>query len=231
MCPRARKRSRARAALLARLRGSLTSQEEQRATAAASTPPPAGTTPLADWQLELIVQLETERFLKAFGNGDTSISDEYPYVHQPGHRRGTCRPVSHAGNVIDLCQPEHALLQDRGHQKTPYPVDNFKNALKFALAGQAGEQTPIYVHLESGAVCAGEDMRIKHIPSDMAISALNKNAKDEEVQRSKQQFDNEGRYWWDVSFALPLKSRAISPSTSTAVRSPPRRSKRRIYSR
>jgi hypothetical protein len=92
-------------------------------------------------------------------------------------------------------------------KKTPAPVTNVKDLVKFAFAGQAGDQSRIYVRVESATVCAAEDMRIKHVPSDMAVTALNKNAKDEEVQRSKQQFDNEGRYWWDVSFALPLESR------------------------
>jgi hypothetical protein len=91
--------------------------------------------------------------------------------------------------------------------KTPAPVENFKNAARLAVAGQSEPQARVYVKVEPTVVCAGGHMTVKHVPSDLVVTALTHDAKDQEVQRSRQTFDNEGKYWWDVSVALPLQSR------------------------
>jgi hypothetical protein len=191
--------------LLARLKSSLTLDEEQRADVEARRAA-AERVAASSEQIERIAQHETERFLKAFGNGDRSISDELTFVNQD-----TGEPLVGLSPTL-ATQASFGSLNTLFYKigvtkKTPAPVDNLKAALKLAFTGQAAEQTLLPVAVERISVCAGEDMRIKHIPSDMAVSALNTNAKAEEIQRSKQVFDNEGRYWWDVSFALPLESR------------------------
>lgn len=197
---------RERDALLARLRGGLTDEEEKRAAAEAGKPAPAGVTASSDPQNELIVQLETERYLKAFGNGNAAVSDEITFVDQDTGESlvGLSPTLATSATFGSLNTLFYKIVVTK---KTPANLDNLQSALKFAFAGQAGQQSRLYVRVEKGAVCAGENMAIKHVPSNMDVFAFNKNDKKEDVQRSKQQFDNEGRYWWDVSFALPLKSR------------------------
>jgi hypothetical protein len=190
---------------LERLKGSIPTAAENAATAAAQRPLPAGATASSDPEVELIVQLETERYLKAFGDGDKTITDEISFVNQDtGEALVGLSPTLATSTTFG---PLNSLFYKIGvTKKTPAPIENLKNAAKLAFAGQADGQTLLYVPVTNAAVCAGANMHVRHIPSDMVVTVLNKNAKDEEVQRSKQQFDNEGRYWWDVSFALPLES-------------------------
>jgi hypothetical protein len=191
--------------LLTRLRGSLTAAEEQKAQEEA-TKAAASVAPGSPDQLELVVQLETERFIKAFGNRDSTIANEITFVNEDTGESlvGLSPTLATSSTFGSLNTLFYKIVVTK---KTPANLDNLQTALKFAFTGQAGEQTRLYVRVENAAVCAGENMAIKHIPSNMDVFAFNKNDKNEDVQRSKQQFDNEGRYWWDVSFALPLKSR------------------------
>jgi hypothetical protein len=192
----------ARRRLIERLKGGLPPEAEQRAASEAAKAP-RGATPGAD--AELVVQLETERYLRAFGDGDKAISDEISLVNEDTGEAlvGLSPTLATAGTF----GPLNTLFYKVGvTKKTPAPVDNFKNAVRLAFAGQADGQTLLYVPVRNASVCAGADMHVKHVPSDMIVTALSRNAKDEEVQRSKQQFDNEGRYWWDVSFALPMET-------------------------
>ena len=191
--------------LLTRLRGTLTDAEERRAEEEARKGA-AAAAPGSPDQLELVVQLETERFLKAFGNGDRSIADEITFVNQDTGESlvGLSPTLATSSTFASLNTLFYKIVVTK---KTPANLDNLQTALKFAFTGQAADQSRLYVRVENASVCAGENMAIKHIPSNMDVFAFNKNDKNEDVQRSKQQFDNEGRYWWDVSFALPLESR------------------------
>ena len=206
---------RARAGLIERLKASLSEEVEQaaertaaaerqrRAAAAAKgeTPAPASDDP----EVETIVQLETERYLKAFGDADKQFADEIAFVNKDTGEAliGLSPTLATGARFASL----NSLFYKVGvTRKTPAPLDNLKNAAKLAFAGEAADQTSLYVKVQDTAVCAGAGMTVKHVPSDLLVSARHKNAKEEEIERSKQLFDNEGRYWWDVSFALPLES-------------------------
>jgi hypothetical protein len=195
----------ARARLVARLRSSLPDAAENRAAEEAKNGAPPGAKASKDPEVELIVQLETERYLKAFGDGDKTVADEISFVNEnTGEALVGLSPTLATSETFAFLNT--LFYKVSVTKKTPAPIDNLKSVAKLAFAGQADGQTFLYVRPDDAAVCAGGNMTIKHIPSDLMVAALTKNAKDEEVQRSKQQFDNEGRYWWDVSLALPLKS-------------------------
>jgi len=177
-------------------------ERERRAAAAAKREP--STPASSDPEVETIVQLETERYLKAFGDGNKQFADEVAFINQDtGEALVGLSPTLATGATF--ASLNSLFYRVSVTKKTPAPVDNLKNAAKLAFAGEADGQTSLYVKVPDAAVCAGANMTVKHVPSDMLVSARHKN-KDEEIERSKQLFDNEGRYWWDVSFALPFES-------------------------
>jgi hypothetical protein len=187
--------------LLERLRGSVPPEAETRAQAAAArraNPAPGDG--------ELIIQLEAERYLYALARGDRSVVSEVAFIDQDNGNEliGLTPDLATAAPYASLSTLFYKIGVTK---KTPAPVANFKSALKLAVTGQADTQTRLFVPLQHEALCAGGVMDVKHVPSDVRVTALSKNAKDEEVERSHETFDNEGRYWWDISFALPLDLR------------------------
>lgn len=191
--------------LLERLKGSLPDQDERQAQESVERAR-IDRQAASDPDVELIVQLETQRYIKAFGDGDSTIANELALVDKDTGQEliGLSPTLATTATFASF----NTLFYKVGvTRKTPAPVENFKNAARFAFAGQSEAQTRLYVEVRNAAVCAGGQMDVKHVPSDLLVTALTKNAKDEDVQRSQQKFDNEGKYWWDVSFALPLESR------------------------
>ena len=79
-------------------------------------------------------------------------------------------------------------------------VANLRGALRLAFPA-AKEAVP-----EPRTFCGGAVQTVGHVPADIAVTALFK-GDDEDTEVAKQTYDNEGRYWWDVSFALPVTSR------------------------
>jgi hypothetical protein len=191
--------------LAARLRGSLPEDSERRAREAL-TSAQNDRTAAADPEVELIVQLETERYVQALGDGDRSITNELALIDDDtGEELVGLSP--RLATTATFAQFRTLFYKVSVAGKSPAPVENFRTAAALALAGQAEAQARIYVPVEPGAVCGGGPVHVKHVPSDLVVAAVTKNAKDDEVLRSRQTFDNEGKYWWDVGFALPLESR------------------------
>jgi hypothetical protein len=183
---------------VARLRGQLPSDAELHAEELAKN--------ARDQGFELLVQLESERYLRAFAAGDRTITSEAALINKETGEElvGLSSTLATSASFATLNTLFYKVAITK---KVPAPLENLKNAGRFAFAGQS-DATPIYVTPpEMGAVCAGGLMHVKHVPADMLVTAITTNAKGEETQRSKQTFDNEGRYWWDVSFALPVDLR------------------------
>ncbi len=191
--------------LLERLKGSLPDRDERQALESVKRAQNERRA-VSDPDVELIVQLETQRYIKAFGDGDPAIADELALVDKDtGEELIGLSPT--LATTATFASFNTLFYKVRVTRKTPAPVENFKNAARFAFAGQSDAQTRLYVEVRNAAACAGGHMDVKHVPSDLLVTALTKNARDEDVQRSQQKFDNEGKYWWDVSFALPLETR------------------------
>ena len=93
-------------------------------------------------------------------------------------------------------------------KKLPAPVENLKAVAKLAFGGEAGAADRIPVDVHPSAVCAGRRIDVEHVPSDMLVKSLvGAEGEKAPTERSHQLFDNEGRYWWDVSLALPADLR------------------------
>jgi hypothetical protein len=191
--------------LAERLRGSLPDDSERRAREAA-TRAQQDRTAAPDAGVELIVQLETERYVKALGEGDRAITNELALTDSDTGEElvGLSPRLATTATFAQLTTLFYTVSVTR---KTPAPVENFRHAARLAFAGQSEAPARIYVKVERAAVCGGGLMTVRHVPSDLLVTALTKDAQDDAVQRSKLTFDNEGKYWWDVSFALPLESR------------------------
>jgi hypothetical protein len=187
-----------------RLLGSLPGEAEHRAASAAAARQ-SSRTAAPDPLVERIIQLETERYLKAFGDGDRTIINEVALVNQDtGEDLVGLSPTVATTDTFSFLNT--LFYKVAVTKKQPAPLENLKSAAKLAFAGQSDAQTRVYVEPVDAAVCAGGVMDVKHVPSDVLVSALTTSGTTE-VLRSKQAFDNEGKYWWDVSFALPLSLR------------------------
>lgn len=89
-------------------------------------------------------------------------------------------------------------------KKLPAPLQNLN--LLFGLI--AGAQS--LLEDKKVILWGGRHLAIEHLPSDITVRAIlgNKDNQGQEKQTemSKQTYDNEGRYRWDISAGLPLKS-------------------------
>jgi hypothetical protein len=88
-------------------------------------------------------------------------------------------------------------------KKTPAPVENLKG-LAGVITGQAAA-TNVPVELKVSDVCAGKTFEVRHLPSDLAVTATTGEGEKQKTL-GKFTYDNERKYWFDVSFALPLSS-------------------------
>lgn len=156
--------------------------------------------------LVLISWLEAERYLKALAVGDATITDELPLVNRDNGERlvGLSPTLATAGGFKALSTLFYRVDVTK---KIPAPLQNLNAAITLAFGGQAAAATRLGVPLAlDTAVCAGRTLAIKPLPSNMLVKAITMSSNGEEqVERSKQTFDNERKYWWDISLALPLK--------------------------
>ena len=82
-------------------------------------------------------------------------------------------------------------------KKTPAPLANLG-----ALAGIAQAEAPERDVSEIG-VWGGRIMEVRHVPSDLTVRLVTQSGITQ-VEAAKQTYDNEGRYAWDVSVAMPV---------------------------
>jgi hypothetical protein len=199
------------------LKDELPAQAEQeaatRAQARAAAARKAAVTPEAQrafnesQDLHLLSALEAERYFKALSEHRAAITDEFPLVdNETGETlKGLSPTLATTGSYESLVNLFYSIEVTK---KIPAPVQNLKAAIKLAFGGQAATAQRLGVTVQPSSVCAGRPIVVDHIPSDMMVKALVGAESDTSPsERSQQLFDNEGRYWWDVSFALPLDLR------------------------
>lgn len=84
-------------------------------------------------------------------------------------------------------------------KKLPAPIQNLSALLALAQADAAKRA------VDKVAYYGGREMLISHVPSDVTVrSLLTEGAIPKDTELGKQTFDNEGRYFWDVSVGLPV---------------------------
>lgn len=88
-------------------------------------------------------------------------------------------------------------------KKVPAPQENLK-ALTKVITGMSTPSTVVLSVSQAQSLCAGQNLRIEPLPSDMEVTAL-AGAKGDETL-SKHTYDNERKYNIDFSFAVPLKT-------------------------
>ena len=88
-------------------------------------------------------------------------------------------------------------------KKIPAPIQNLEGILK--LGGQGAPTTKAEVAVTPTPVCGGGAFHVYPLPSDLQVSSLVGNG-DKPQTIGKQTYDNERKYWYDFSLALPLKS-------------------------
>jgi len=157
--------------------------------------------------LEVIAWLEAERYLKAFAEQQQTLTDEFQLINRDNGEQlvGLSPTLATTGTYKSLA---NLYYQIEVTKKLPAPVENLKAAAKLAFGAQSDATRRLGVEVVRSSVCAGRTMTVDHVPSDMLVKAL-VGAEDDAspTQRSQQKFDNEGKYWWDVSFGLPLDLR------------------------
>ena len=152
--------------LLESLKGSLPDQDERQALESVKRAQ-SDRQAVSDPDVELIVQLEAQRYIKAFAAGDRTIANELALVDKDTGEEliGLSPTLATTATFASF----NTLFYKVGvTSKTPAPVENFKNAGRFVIAGQSGAQTRLYVEVANAAVCAGGHMNVKHVPSDSA---------------------------------------------------------------
>lgn len=88
-------------------------------------------------------------------------------------------------------------------KKVPAPQQNLQ-ALTKVITGMSAPSTVVLSVNQGQSLCAGQEIRIEPLPSDMEVTAL-AGAKGDEAL-SKHTYDNERRYNLDFSFAVPLET-------------------------
>jgi len=84
-------------------------------------------------------------------------------------------------------------------KKLPAPIQNLSALLGLAQAAAAKRA------VEPIAYYGGREMVISHIPCDVSVrSLLTQGDIPKDTELGKQTFDNEGRYFWDISVGLPI---------------------------
>ena len=190
-----------------RLRDDLPPDAENRALAQANAraarAPSAGTP-----DQYLVSALEAERYFVALAGHRGDITDEFPLVDNANGATlsGLSPTLATTGAYDSLSKLFYRIDVTK---KLPAPVQNLKELAQVAFGGQAATPSRLGVKVEPSSVCAGRPISVDHLPSDLLVKSLIAAASDDKppTERTKQLFDNEGRYWWDVSFALPLDFR------------------------
>ena len=89
--------------------------------------------------------------------------------------------------------------------KDKAPFTNLKQIIGLALGGQSTTTTKFPITLSPTAFAAGGEFDTTLTTSDIVIAA-NYSSAGKDTQIGTQTYDNEGRYWYDFSLALPIKS-------------------------
>ncbi len=185
--------NRARARLEAAKKLALTDDERKKLDASAD--------------LYLLSAMEAERYLKALSEQRKEIADEFALVDKETGETltGLSPTLATTATYKSLVNLFYRIDVTK---KVAAPVENLKTAAKLAFGAQSGVAERFGVDVRPSSVCAGQPFDVQHIPSDMMVKAMI-GAEDEKnpSERSHQLFDNEGRYVWDVSFALPVDFR------------------------
>ncbi len=95
-------------------------------------------------------------------------------------------------------------------KKTPTNIANALDLASIITAGKVGKLPDVAANPIIPARWGGGLMCIKAIPSDIAVGSeiVIRNEQNELVQQPKtysKTYDNEGKYWWDVSIGVPFK--------------------------
>jgi len=77
----------------------------------------------------------------------------------------------------------------------------------FKLATLNGNQVPDKVKMEPVALWGGQAMNIGPVPSDVKVTpSVTTSGSDTPTALESRTYDNEGRYFWDISAGIPLRS-------------------------
>jgi len=89
--------------------------------------------------------------------------------------------------------------------KDKAPLLDLKQIIGLALEGQSGTTIELKFNLTATPFAAGGEFDTTLNSSDIAITA-NYSSNGKDTQIGTQTYDDEGRYWYDFSLALPIKS-------------------------
>jgi hypothetical protein len=106
-----------------------------------------------------------------------------------------------------LSTQSFAVLRDLRYRvdvtkKEPAPLVNLKGII--SVIGQAAPRD-VPIPMTTSSICGVVPFSIDPLPADMKITALGQDGQ-EAKELGKQLYDNERKYWFDFSFALPLKT-------------------------
>lgn len=159
---------------------------------------------------ELFLQAETARLPAARLQSDKELSATAP--------RARCGSETSRGREL-LRAPGATVCVVEDFMKTTYKVEVTKKLPSavgdlFALLGlQARNRAE--VPLVPVALWGGRRMRIGPLPSDMKVTpTITVSGKQNAL--SSRTYDNEGRYYWDISAAIPLRSIKATQYDATA---------------
>lgn len=189
-----------------RFRDDLPPDAEARAVTLAQTKA-AAAADASTQDLYLVSALEAERYFRALAAHNNEITSEFALVdNTTGGTLSGLSPTLATTDAYDSLSKLFYVIDVT--KKVPAPVQNLKDAIKVAFGGQAGVANRLGVKVEPSSVCAGRAISVDHLPSDMDVTPMIAGDGDKKSEaRAKATFDNEGRYWWDISFALPLDFR------------------------
>jgi|SRR5687768_6614524 len=86
------------------------------------------------------------------------------------------------------------------NQKTPQPFKNLMTLIGALSPKGGGVGKPLTIHMWGGKL-----IEVERLPSDMVVSGSVAVA-NEQTKEFTRTYDNEGRYRWDVSIGLPVKT-------------------------
>jgi hypothetical protein len=188
---------------LANIKARLPQATVERAGVAASREVLGPDTTRVREDVRLMAQLRAEEYVRGVRLKDETVASQLSLVD-----RATGLPLEPLSDTL-LTTSEYRQLASLAYKiavtkKVPAPLQNLKTVVE-TITGQAQAATVGMEVKKAQALCAGQQLHIDQLPSDMAVTALTGQGK-EEKELSKQTFDNERMYRFDVSFALPLKS-------------------------
>jgi len=144
---------------------------------------------------------------------DQKLAVRYDLLNQDnGHKLVGFTPRASALNYV-LDEGFNALATSLSYtidvtKKVPAPIQNLEGILGIIKA-QAAPQT-IRIGIDELTLCGGQTFTVSALPSDMTATASvntgNAVSGSSSKQIGKNTFDNEKKYHYDFSLALPLKS-------------------------